>query len=296
MPFCVNCGVELSCNTSSCPLCNTSVPNEYLSFGGREAAEYNDTAGTAAGRLPFSGPHFAGLFTLCMLLPMSIPIIIDWVISGDISWSAYSLSATLLVWFICIQPVLVRRNRLFHILIRSCIAVALFLLFLDFYSSPHAWAGYPAVALVYIVILWLIIRLIRRRYFKIWAAALATLIFLVSIDWLQGGFHTLPWSLFIGSPLILCCAAAGSIIQFFLKRVIHSHDWNGELLSASLSCFFIGIFVIFLEILLYARGPEFFPSGWSLFTFTPLLGISWFLFYAAKHSSFRQSVKRRFHM
>jgi|GEM_PF-5178715 len=293
MPYCIRCGVALGEEAGSCPLCKTSVAQELLKKQHEGAIERTHRQAERSG---LSRRQYAGLITLCMLIPLSLPLIIDLGISGGISWSFYTICSILLMWFISIQPFLLGKEIILRTVSRGLTAAACFLLAIDFRSYPVTWAGYPAAALITSAVIIGIIRHMRGIHKRIWCICASVFGFLTAADWLQGTAYFPSWSLYLGLPLLMCSAAGFSLTVYFLVKVSGSYRWSSGLLSASLSCIFFGFLVALLEMLLAFTNPGLSPSGWSLFALIPLLILSWFLFYASKHPAVRASLKRRFHL
>ncbi len=108
MPYCVNCGVELSNTARRCPLCDTEV---VLPAGLRSPAangslpQQRDVAVSA-----FDKRLWIQVVSIVMVIPALISVVLD-AISGDgLTWSLYVAASLGAVWVWCVSPFLYRRN------------------------------------------------------------------------------------------------------------------------------------------------------------------------------------------
>lgn len=93
MPYCVNCGVELSGSEEKCPLCGTEVyrPKSAAKGGPPDARPYPPYQPLTIQRV--SKSSIIILITLLSLLPVLLTLICDLSINRGVTWSAYAAAS-----------------------------------------------------------------------------------------------------------------------------------------------------------------------------------------------------------
>ncbi len=214
MAYCVRCGVELMDKAAECPLCRTPVllPADTTADSEDAArfASYPDRLPEQARRRPNLVPTkpVVVLATFLLLIPFLITMMVDLKAHGHITWAFYPMTSLGLLWLMVAYPALLRKHPFAMAFTVDTLAIALFLISLDFYADKAAnWSYYPASALVLIWVCgmlptWLgrIPVLMPLAYFA------ATSVFLWCIEFLSGSG---PWFFTLAMPLAGAAAVFG---------------------------------------------------------------------------------------
>jgi hypothetical protein len=215
MSYCNYCGVELDKTVTSCPLCGLTVGekrviiHEWKSkqpvFKDQIASEIENMTAVQKRKLFW---QISGIILVSGIL---VTLIINWIESKDITWSRYTLVASLSI-LASISFFTLLRNRPFMLVLGSFISNAALLLLLDLISSNIGWAtklGIPILISLYaliLIVLWLI-RISNRRGFNILAAIFIALgLFLICIEVFVSLYFnhtiTLSWSIIAAVSMI----------------------------------------------------------------------------------------------
>lgn len=112
MSYCVNCGVELDSGEKKCPLCGTPVLNPNQPCDPNAVSAYPRRVQEAAPSL-FSRRMTAAIISAALVLPASICLVCNYLITGAVSWSVYILLALAVVWVASVPPLLIHHGTLF---------------------------------------------------------------------------------------------------------------------------------------------------------------------------------------
>lgn len=112
MSYCVNCGVELDSGEKKCPLCGTPVVNPNHPCDPNAVSAYPRRVQEAAPSL-VSRRMTAAIISAALVLPASICLVCNYLITGAVSWSVYILLALAVVWVASVPPLLIHRGTLF---------------------------------------------------------------------------------------------------------------------------------------------------------------------------------------
>lgn len=97
--YCINCGARLSDGQILCPICNTRV--YHPDFEIKEKSAYPKGAFVSE---EFNPKGLLFVLTVLCLIPLLLPIILELVWQGTVSWSGYVAGGTLLFYLGCILP------------------------------------------------------------------------------------------------------------------------------------------------------------------------------------------------
>jgi hypothetical protein len=153
MSYCVQCGVELSADRSSCPLCETPVlnPNEQKVTSVKPDFPQNKGVVESADRRDLG----ILLTTFVVATSLTCGLLNLWAFPSS-PWSLVVIGLCIVLWVITI-PLLFRKNQsIYFSLILDGLAVALYLYMISFMTKDQVWLkelGLPLVILILLVIL-----------------------------------------------------------------------------------------------------------------------------------------------
>jgi hypothetical protein len=214
MAYCVHCGVKLGDAESVCPLCGTPVidPSEPE----RVPAEKSFPSHTPEQKLTMSRRYLLSLFTVTMLVPAGLCLLIDLLTSGRVTWSAYPSVALSLLFFGAAVPVLVKKYKLRLSIAVDGLMLSLYLFMCERMSQTRGWffpVALPALALGCLMLLVLISMYTRKKtgiLTSIAASFLCVAILCLFIELLSGlafmGAVSLTWSPFVIAPCVFLSA------------------------------------------------------------------------------------------
>ena len=155
MPYCVNCGVELSEYCAKCPLCDTEViyDRENAPEANTDYPDYRTASYDEAKRV---NRIFVGrLLSMMFFNYAAIVLIINLSINKAVTWAMIPVISLVLVWYGVAYPFFRKRNTFFGLYTYDSIAVILYLLALDLIISRSiSWSIYAvlSVALVWSIL------------------------------------------------------------------------------------------------------------------------------------------------
>jgi hypothetical protein len=215
MSYCNYCGVELDKAVTSCPLCGLIVGEKRVvthEWKSRQAVFKDQIASeienmTAAQKRKL----FWEISVIILVSGVLVTLVVNWIESRTITWSKYSLVASLSI-LASISFLTLLRNRPFILVLGSFISNAALLLLLDLISSNIGWGtklGVPILISLYaliLLVLWLI-RISNRRGFNILAVIFIALgLFLICIEVFVSLYFnhsiTLSWSIIAAASMI----------------------------------------------------------------------------------------------
>lgn len=213
MSYCVECGVELAPDLTSCPLCETPVVNPRHPLKQPEPAEstYSDRVEEAISRMDRG--YARQLSLIAALIPILIVLLID-ILDGGGAWSPYVVGAIMMVWAFVAVPLLFTFHRPYWYIVVDFLALAAFLaLVAGLTGGLISWYFTLVLSLVLLIgcFTLLLLGVIRRREMrKLNRGALFCLLlalFLLLLEVLvdlsaQGAVH-LGWSVYASIPLVV---------------------------------------------------------------------------------------------
>ncbi len=155
MPYCVNCGVQLSKYNKQCPLCDTKV---VLEAAKKEAlnTDYPDYRKESESESKRVNRIFVGrILSMIFVNYIVILLIINLSVNKAVTWSVIPILSMALIWYGVAYPFFRKHNTFFRLYTYDSIAVILFLIGLNLIISKNiAWAKYAglSVALVWAVL------------------------------------------------------------------------------------------------------------------------------------------------
>ncbi|MCJ7736895.1 MAG: hypothetical protein MUQ10_06210, partial [Anaerolineae bacterium] len=156
MSYCVNCGVKLSDYHEKCPLCNTKVlnPEARIEPEMRDYPTYRQQPLTAHGN--GIGHLMTGIILSALFCMYGVSmLLVGLAVRKEIHWFLIPIESLALLWFTVAYPFYRKRNTFFGLFTYDSIAVALYLLSLDFViSGGFHWAKYASVSILFV---WMIL-------------------------------------------------------------------------------------------------------------------------------------------
>ena len=221
MPYCVNCGVELTNGAKRCPLCGVRVvlPPSLRSNAARvPRPQQQDIAeGT------FRKSLWIHVVSVLMAIPALICVVINAAFGEGLTWSLYVVAGLGTVWVWCISPFLYHRNIVPLWIATDAAALIGLLYVIDALSPSPGWFAPLAlpIALTQSVLTLLIVTFARRRILRDLHIVAATLLALGglcvvvegAVDLYLTQVLRLQWSLLV---LVLCAPLA--IVAILLQR------------------------------------------------------------------------------
>ncbi|MEX1308527.1 MAG: DUF6320 domain-containing protein [Eubacteriales bacterium] len=226
MPYCVNCGVELSAYHKKCPLCKTEVLHESA-YEPTDNTDYPDyRINTVSEKKRIRRIITGGILTVQCIIYSIITLFIDVLTSRGLHWSLIVLASLALVWFGVAYPFFRKRNTFFRLFSYDCLAVLIYLVVLNIITSGRiSWSQYTTFAMV---VVWLIASGIFltdriRRFLPITIYyILAALIIGVGVVVLIGTQPlTIKIASAIGLPLLII-----SLLSYFVIRSSKNGVWG----------------------------------------------------------------------
>lgn len=135
MSYCVNCGVELSPDLPSCPLCRTPVVNPAADNPPAEKAFSDKIVLPAAARKRFG----AYIVSMVMLIPNIVCLLTDFLILKGYHWSLFVLTSTALLWIIAVFPFYTKKLYPYLLWAFDSVAVSAYVYFFYAIGSESPW-------------------------------------------------------------------------------------------------------------------------------------------------------------
>ncbi|MFP4025555.1 MAG: DUF6320 domain-containing protein [Thiohalospira sp.] len=227
MDYCKNCGVALDENMEFCPLCGQNTkektpPSEKIIYKKPENKEVYPRFDrlTKKQRLRF----FWELSGIILISAIIITSFIDFIINKSITWSKYSITASLLL-LVNTTLFTFLRQRQFYFLILSFLSTSVLLVLFDLYSQNSGWGIQLGIPLLFSFYVWVFLIAIITKYNKhhglniLAYYFLATGFFTICIDGIISFYQTnglqLQWSIIV----IACFIPISGILLYFHYRL-----------------------------------------------------------------------------
>ena len=155
MSYCVHCGVKLADYHETCPLCNTKVlnPNTRIDPQTRDFPQYREHFKSKSPdnmKRLFAGTIVSFISTIYII----ILLLINYLVSGQFSWSLIPVVSLVYVWFVVAFPLLRPGQTFFRLFTYDSFATSLYLLGLNLIISGNiAWSKFAAPAIIFIWII-----------------------------------------------------------------------------------------------------------------------------------------------
>jgi hypothetical protein len=224
MPYCVNCGVELNADAKRCPLCHVEV---VLPDHLREGAARNLPQQRHIVQKPFDKNLWIQVISLLVAAPMLLSLIVNAVLSENLSWSLYVVASLATAWVWCVSPFLFHRNIAPLWFTIDTVALLGMLAVIDVLTPATDWflpLALPitlTLAGLALLIVLLAHRSLRRRLHILAAVLLAAGVFCMvvesAVDLYLDGVLKLQWSLIV---LASCTSLALIALMLHRRRTI----------------------------------------------------------------------------
>lgn len=225
MAYCVHCGVKLEAGEKKCPLCMTPVFDPSAQPAPEAPRAY--PVRTPEQEFKRNKRFLLALFSVMLVAPALLCLVIDLMLSGAITWSGYASSALALLYLCVAVPLLADKHHVYWAVGTGFICLNVFLFLVETMSNSGKWffpIALPALAAAALMLTVIIILYRKGKLNKLTLiAALSAAIALecVIIEGLciaslqsKGGF---TWS-----PIVLAPCLVLSVSLFFINgnRVI----------------------------------------------------------------------------
>ncbi len=148
MSYCVQCGVELAASEMRCPLCGVPVQNPAAPPDPNAPRPYPPPAESLEEK--GSRRYAVVLGSILLGLPAALCLLVNLLLGGRITWSAYVVGALGMLWVCILSPVVLRRAVLPFCIAADSAALALYLLLIYLWSGRGGW--YLPLALPLVVL------------------------------------------------------------------------------------------------------------------------------------------------
>lgn len=219
MPYCVHCGVELTCGVPRCPLCETPVRDP----SGPENAAAPDFFPTRPAKVdPVSKLALALLLTAMLVSVSLCCALLNLILQPQIAWYLFVVGGAAMLWVWTVFPLLARKVPLWARLTLDVGAVGLYVWLIALALGGETWffgLGVPLLAVSAVTVCGLSLLLRKRSVLsKSVFVLLAAGVFCVGVelccDWYFRQAQALGWSL-----VVLTCCVGLSIPLVVVRRV-----------------------------------------------------------------------------
>ena len=291
MPYCVNCGVELSVYHKRCPLCKTEVMQADLPKDA-ENTDYPDyRINTVNEKKKIRRIITGSILTIQCVVYSILTVFIDLLTANRFGWSLIVVASLALVWFGVAYPFFRKRNTFFRLFSYDCLAVLIYLIILNIIIDQRiSWSQYTSFSLM---VLWVIVSGIFltdriRRFLPITLYYIfAALIIAVGVVVLIGTQPlTIEIASWIGFPLLTL-----SLISYFAIRSSKNGVWG--LMTVLLSDAAILSLVVDLVTRYFLFGQL--KAGWSLIVCAVMIPSVLMLSMVKRSTELRSLVAKKLH-
>lgn len=303
MAYCIKCGVELEDKLVKCPLCDTlvidpetlkpkQIKKENLPvFSGITSREISELlTHPIMHRISYKT---ATVFTITMLIPVIVLLLVDVISHNAITWSFYPILTVLYFWTSLVFPFLFKTGKRLNLLINFTVASVIFLLLMDGFIPPVSWAWYPITSLILLFILITTPAFIGKKYtfpiIIIYTAA-ATL-FLWFLETLSAG----EWFLQLGLPITLLTSGIALFENGLATIMLRKRRPGSFFFYAATAFISMAILCLGIDVILTLHLPTRPSIGWSLYVSGAILLVSIFLFISGGNTKLRNFLEKKFH-
>jgi hypothetical protein len=222
MPYCVNCGVELSKPENKCPLCNTPVVNQNKADALKEERAYPRHLDKIMERI--DRRYTITLIMLIALIPVLTTGVVDMVINRGITWSAYIIGAFACSFVGILFPFIFKKQKPYFFWFIDWVMLALYIWLINILSGGGEWfvnLALPIVIVAFVVLSAILYIIYYKKLAGFYKAAI--IIFLIGVSALgiefliylyKGAVVYTGWSLMACLP----CAVIAAILLFIEKN------------------------------------------------------------------------------
>ena len=213
MAYCVHCGVKLGDAESCCPLCGTPVvdPNDK----NRVLKEKAFPPHTPEQRITISRRFLISLYTVTMLIPAVLCLVINLLLNGQVTWSAYPAGALTLLYIAALVFTLAVKYKRRSSIAAAFVLLSVYIWMCERLSASPGWffpVALPLLAFFFASMLLLTTLYANDKLGKLTFAAAfilsAGLLCLLAetLISLHAGEFSLNWSLFVAAPCVFISA------------------------------------------------------------------------------------------
>lgn len=203
MPYCIDCGVKVVDNSISCPLCQREL--DYPESKKKILPYYPKDRGKIIFlKVKKTNPIVVSLITFFTTILSIIPLGIDIISDGQVTWSLYTTSTFI---YLYITGLLIALFLGRGFIIYTCINLntALYLFILDSISPGANWfTKYALTGFIFLQVISLltalVVRILSSRLLRSSIIVLSVGIFLIVLDTSIRGF--VSWSIITGAILL----------------------------------------------------------------------------------------------
>ena len=209
MSYCINCGVELEEDVSSCPLCGFPVGKENITEIMDKSEHY--PSDIILLHKKETRRHIWELSGIITFSGIVVCTIVDLVIHKNLSWSLYADTSILASW-ICLTLILLAFRKYFLIVPGLLVSMLTMLFLFNLFSSPVNWfygIALPVTIALFIsvIIISLLWKVAHFRGFNILAIAFLVLsgfciVSEVFIDKYISGEVDIRWSAIVAVSIL----------------------------------------------------------------------------------------------
>ena len=172
--YCVKCGVKLSDGQKICPLCETKVYHPDFLKIDNPTFPKKEFASEAINRTVI-----LFVITIISLLPMFLPLIMEWVLTHTVSWSGYVTGGVLLGYILVVLPLWFRHPTPAVFVPLDFVAILAYVLFIDLQNHGRWFLSFafPVVGALGIIVTVTAVLLyyLKRGKLYVWGATLIAL-------------------------------------------------------------------------------------------------------------------------
>lgn len=216
MNYCNNCGVEMDDDMNCCPLCGLVVGEEPVIIDEQPQPKQPYLGDKVMGEIRKltileKRKIFSKVLGIMLGSGIIVTLIINLIISNDISWAKYNVLASLTI-FVNIYLFTIWRERPYLVAIVSLVSLVVGMLLLDIISHNAGWGarlGVPILFALYAFILLFIwyIRASKQLGFNVLAVGLVEAgLLLMCIEGIISRYSqhsiTLSWSIVAGASIV----------------------------------------------------------------------------------------------
>ena len=235
MPYCSQCGVEVTSDTEFCPLCKTQVQQIGMVQTNGDK-KYPDEPVLPPLHIPSNKLRLLiwELVSVVIISAVLIILFIDLTLNKTITWSRFPLASLLLTWLLTTFPLTFFEIPLM-IVVGEVTSLMIFLGLLDlFINGKLMWfyqVAIPLIVLLVIVIAAIVLLSIRSKkkgtniagFILIGLGLIGTGLDIIIMSAINNAF-TISWSVFV----IIPCFLIGFFLVYFhyrLSKVINFKKW-----------------------------------------------------------------------
>lgn len=236
MSYCVNCGVELEKSQKRCPLCNTLVINPNETEITAEIPPY--PSDNVVGVVRKLRRMVALLISIILFVPLLLCPLCDFLITGGLTWSVYTILSIELGWIYIVPPILIKHNTLLKCAWIDYFSTIVFLQCINTIFYPESnWAfeiAFPILSYIMAVLLIYAV-LVRRFNISVLIYVAMGLIFVavmsLLIEYIINAYNNITGGFVWAVPVTISCLGVALILiviskmtklKALIKKIMHT--------------------------------------------------------------------------